>query len=61
MRYEENSINCDMCDNKTTSMQGLKIYSSKVHYKITDFKEFPAACDICEKVLDNESNLKKHK
>jgi hypothetical protein len=25
------------------------------------FDEFPAACDICEKVLENEIAMKKHK
>jgi hypothetical protein len=35
-------------------------HNLKVHSKI-NFKEFPAMCDICEKVLDNEINLKKHK
>ena len=58
---EDNIINCDFCDYKTTSRQGLKIHISKVHSKKINFKEFPAACDICEKILDNESNLKKHK
>ena len=57
---EENVITCDVCDYTTTSRQGLKIHNSKVHSKI-NFKEFPAMCDICEKVLDNEINLKKHK
>ena len=50
-----------MCDYKTTCSQGLKIHNSKVHSKKIDFKENPAAFDICEKVLDNEGNLKKHK
>ena len=36
------------------------IHCSKVHSKI-DFVEFPAACDVCEKVLANETNLKQHK
>ena len=26
-----------------------------------DFKEFSTACKICEKILDNEINLKKRK
>ena len=38
----------------------MKIHNSKVHSKI-NFQEFPAACDICEKVLKNENELKKHK
>ena len=50
-----------MCDYKTTSRQGLKIHNSKVHSKKINVKEFPAACDICGKLFDNESNLKKHK
>ena len=54
------TIKCNKCDYQTTSRQGLKIHSSKVHSNI-NFEEFPAACDICEKVLQNESDLKKHK
>ena len=46
---EDLAIQCNNCDFKTTSRQGLKIHNSKVHSKI-DFQEFPAACDICEKV-----------
>ena len=33
---------------------------SKTHSKI-NFEEFPAVCNICEKVLENEITLKKHK
>ena len=44
----------------TTSRQGLKIHNTKVNYKI-NFEEFPAACDVREKVLENEINLNKHK
>ena len=57
---EDSAIQCNNCDFKTTSRQGLKIHNSKVHSKI-NFQEFPAACDICEKVLQNETELKKHK
>ena len=57
---EENSFKCRKCDYTTTSRQGLKIHNAKVHSNV-NFEEFPAACDICEKVLDNESSLKKHK
>ena len=39
----------------------MKIHNSKVHSKKINVKEFPAACDICGKLFDNESNLKKHK
>ena len=53
-------LNCEKCEYTTTSRQGLKIHNSKVHSKI-NFEEFPAACDICEKILENETNLKKHK
>ena len=53
-------LKCGKCDYTTTSKQGLKIHNSKVHSKI-NFEEFPAACDICEKVLQNENDLKKHK
>ena len=56
----ENNYSCRECDFTTTSRQGLKIHRSKSHSKI-NFEEFPAACDICEKVLDNIINLKKHK
>ena len=38
----------------------MKIHNSKIHSNI-NFEEFPAACDICEKVLQNESDLRKHK
>ena len=38
----------------------MKIHNSKTHSKI-NFEGFPAACNICEKVLENELNLKKHK
>ena len=53
-------MNCRECDFETNSRQGLKIHKSKVHSKI-NFEEFPAACNICEKVLDNEDSLKRHK
>ena len=43
-----------------TSRQGLKIHNTIVHYKI-NFDEFPAACDVCEKVFTNEKELRKHK
>ena len=58
--YEENSIKCNNCDYTTTSRQGLKIHNTKVHSTV-NFEEFPAACDICEKVLENESSLSRHK
>ena len=57
---EDSAIQCINCDFKTTSRQGLKIHNSKVHSKI-NFQDFPAACKICEKVLQNESELRKHK
>ena len=57
---EENSLKCKNCDYTTTSRQGLKIHNTKIHSKV-NFEEFPAACDICEKVLENEINLNKHK
>ena len=57
---EDASIQCINCDFKTTSKQGLKIHNSKVHSKI-NFEEFPAACDVCEKILQNENELRKHK
>ena len=43
---------------------GLHAVTSRMflgHNSLVDFKEFPAACDICEKILDNEMNLKQHK
>lgn len=58
--YKENNFKCRECDFTTSSRPGLKIHKSKTHSKI-NFEEFPAACNICEKVLDNEVNLKKHK
>ena len=57
---EDSSIQCNMCEYKTTSRQGLKIHNAKVHSKI-NFEQFPAACDICEKILNNENDLRKHK
>ena len=57
---EEQSIRCNKCDYTTISRQGLKIHCAKVHSKL-DLGKFPAACDICEKILDSESKLKKHK
>ena len=57
MDYKSSWRNCNYT---TTSRQGLKIHSSKVHSKI-DFVEFPAACDVGEKVLENENILKQHK
>ena len=56
--HEENAFECRNCDYTTTSRHGLKIHNSKDHSKINS-KEFPAACDICEKVFENETNLKK--
>ena len=53
----EKRIKCDKCDYTTSSRQGLKIHTTKTHSKV-DFDAFPAACDICEKVLDNETSLK---
>ena len=57
---DDSSIQCNKCEYRTTSRQGLKIHNAKVHSHI-NFEEFPAACDICEKVLQNENDLKKHK
>ena len=57
---EENSFQCNNCDFSTTSKQGLKIHNTKIHSRV-NFEEFPAACDICEKVLENVTNLSKHK
>ena len=57
---EDSSIQCNKCEYKTTSRQGLKIHNAKVHSKI-NFEEFPAACDICDTILDNEKDLRKHK
>ena len=53
-------FSCERCDFTTTSRQGLKIHNAKTHSKI-DFEAFPAACDICEKVLENEKCLNQHK
>ena len=50
--YKENNFKCRECDFTTSSRPGLKIHKSKTHSKI-NFEEFPAACNICEKVLDN--------
>ena len=33
---------------------------ARLHSKL-NVDEFPAACDICEKVLENEIAMKKHK
>ena len=59
-KVKENNYKCRECDFTTSSRQGLKIHNSKTHSK-TNFEEFPAACNICEKVLENEITLKKHK
>ena len=53
-------IKCNKCDYTTTSRQGLKIHTTKSHSKV-DFVAFPTACDVCEKVLENESKLREHK
>ena len=50
-------IKCGKCEYSTTSRQGLKIHNTKIHSKI-NVEEFPAACDICEKILENEIKLK---
>ena len=55
-----NDLKCKKCDYTTTSKQGLKIHNARVHSQV-NFDEFPAACDICEKILDNEAKLKRHK
>ena len=47
----------DSCDYTTTARHGLKIHNKKV-YSLEDYKEFQAACDICEKILENEFYLK---
>ena len=57
---EENSFKCGKCDYISTTRQGLKIHSTKIHSKI-DFEKFPAVCNVCEKVFENETILKKHK
>ena len=51
----ENSYNCREFDFTTTSRQGLKIHRSKSHSKI-NFEQFPAACDICELVLESQKS-----
>ena len=53
-------MNRGLLDYETTSKQGLKIHKTRVHSKL-NFDEFPASCDVCEKVLENEKMLKKHK
>ena len=60
MIQEDTIIQCGECDYTTTSRQGLKIHKTRIHSKI-NFEEFPASCDICGKVLENEKKLKKHK
>ena len=56
----EDLVKCDHCDFTSTTKQGLKIHNTRVHSTI-DFSKFPAACDVCGKVLENENKLKKHK
>ena len=57
---EKSSIQCEKCEYTTTSRQGLKIHNLKVNSKI-NYDEFPAACDVPEKVFTNEKELRKHK
>ena len=49
---EDLTVKCDYCDFTSTSKQGLRIHNTRVHSKI-DFTKFPAACDVCGKVLEN--------
>ena len=56
----EDIIKCEKCDYTTTSRQGLKIHNAKTHSKI-DFEAFPAACNVCEQVFDNEKCLNQRK
>jgi hypothetical protein len=57
VNQEEATIRCGQCAFTTTSKQVLKIHKTRVNSKI-NFEEFPASCDICEKVLENEKKKK---
>ena len=57
---EEKKIKCNKCDFSTTYRLGLKIHNTKAHSKV-DFVALPTTCDVCEKVLEDERNLKEHK
>ena len=49
---------CQQCEFETTSKQGLKVHMSRKHTKIEEI--FPMTCFICEEVLQNNEEKKKH-
>ena len=51
-------LKCQRCEFETTSKQGLKVHMSRKHTKIEEI--FPITCFICEDVLKNNEEKKKH-
>ena len=58
-KIEDELINCEYCDFKTTSKQGLKTHVKRKHTNYS--KEiFPRKCDLCESELKSNSDLTDH-
>ena len=56
---EKEVFNCTLCAFTTTSKSGLKIHTKRKH---TNYSEdvYPRSCELCEKILQNSSEMKKH-
>ena len=58
-KIEDELINCEYCDFKTTSKQGLKTHVKRKHTNYS--KEiFPRKCDLCESEFKSNSDLTDH-
>ena len=56
---EKEIFNCALCAFTTTSKSGLKIHTKRKH---TNYSEdvFPRSCELCEKVIQNNTGMKQH-
>ena len=57
-KIEDERINCEYCDFKTTSKQGLKTNVKRKH-TIYSNEVFQRKCDLCEMELESNLDLTK--
>ena len=56
----KNKFKCEKCKFSTTSEHGLKTHMTKKHKKKDVIKSFPHQCTLCDKVLKDLKEYKKH-
>ena len=56
----DKTFKCDKCNFSTNSRSGLKIHEKKKHTIVSNNKTYPKKCDLCEKMLNSESEMRKH-